>query len=97
MDNRIVKVDVPKKKIDSKLDDLLTVEVTVDDIYILDGQEYDFKTLNLEMLARISSVEVSNGQMKIIGDRMAHYEAVFKLMAFAQINGLDPVLAYTKK
>jgi biopolymer transport protein ExbD len=98
-DNRLAKVDVPKENSNESHagDELLTVEITVKDTYLFKGNEYSFEDLSPLLDAEMANRISSDRKIKIAGHKDARYESVFKLIAYAQINGVDPVLAYSKK
>jgi biopolymer transport protein ExbD len=100
MSSQPARVDVPKESVtDSPSTDevFMLVQVTVDDKYIIDDKEYLFSEISTQVDYRINTRSTSNRTLKIEGEKMAHYDPIFKLMALAQINGLEPVLAYTKQ
>ena len=100
MSNQNMHVDVPKDTED--LDPITkpttpTVVVTEDNMYVvMPGGNMDapraFEDIRGEVEATVE--EFGELKLKIEGHRKADYEAVFKVMAFAQVNGWDPVLAY---
>jgi biopolymer transport protein ExbD len=99
MSRQLARVDVPKESVtDSPSTDevFMLVQVTVDDKYIIDDKEYLFSEISTLFDHRINSRSISNRTLKTEGEKMAHYDPIFKLMALAKINGLEPVLAYMK-
>jgi len=101
MSNPQARVDVPK---DADLPPITertdpTVVITEDNMYVvLPGGSMDepraFEDIQGEAQAAVAASEEL--KLKIEGHRNADYEAVFKVLAMAQINGWDPVLAYQK-
>ena len=81
-----------------------TVVITEDNRYVvmkggdMIGGSMD-QPLEFEDIKEIAANAVNeSGEMKlkIEGHRKADYEAVFNVMALAQLNGWDPVLSYKK-
>ncbi|MDC3253071.1 biopolymer transporter ExbD [Crocinitomicaceae bacterium] len=101
MSNPQARVDVPK---DSDLPPITertdpTVVITEDNMYVvLPGGSMEeprtFEDIQGEAQAAVAASDEL--KLKIEGHRNADYEAVFKVLAMAQINGWDPVLAYQK-
>lgn len=101
MSNNTLKVDVPQ---DSELPQEInpttaTVIVTEDNLYVVDpGGDMDapreFEDIQADVQAAVDKSKEL--KLKIQGHRKANYEAVFKVMALAQLNGWDPVLAFKK-
>lgn len=96
--SRPIRVDVPEPiKDDSAANEMLmSVQVTADDTYTVDGEEYTIDQITALIEHRMNSGTTSNRKIKLEGDKMAHYEPFFKLLAMVQIKGLEPVLAYVK-
>lgn len=101
MSNPQAKVDVPKN---SELPPIMqptkaTVVITEDNLYVVfPGGNMDepraFEDIQGEAQAAVEGS--GEAKLKIEGHRKADYEAVFKVLAMAQINGWEPVLAYKK-
>lgn len=76
-----------------------TVIVTEDNRYVvMPGGDME-KPMEFEEIKNLAASAVeSSGKMKlkIAGHRNASYEAVFQVLALAQANSWDPVLAYDK-
>ncbi len=76
-----------------------TVIVTEDNRYVvMPGGDME-KPMEFEEIKNLAASAVeSSGKMKlkIAGHRNANYEAVFQVLALAQANSWDPVLAYDK-
>jgi len=76
-----------------------TVIVTEDNRYVvMPGGDME-KPMEFEEIKNLAAAAVeSSGKMKlkIAGHRNASYEAVFQVLALAQANSWDPVLAYDK-
>jgi biopolymer transport protein ExbD len=51
---------------------------------------------DIKEIAASAVAESGELKLKIAGHRNANYEAVFKVLALAQVNGWDPVLSYDK-
>jgi len=101
MSNPTARVDVPKQsdlppeviRVDP------TVIITEDNLYVvMPGGNMDepgaFEDIQGEVMAVVN--ESGEAKLKIEGHRKADYEAIFKVLAMAQIRGWDPVLAYQK-
>ena len=55
--------------------------------------------MEFEEIKELASTAVTNSgkmKLKIAGHKKASYEAVFNVLALAQANSWDPVLAYNK-
>ncbi|TNE77032.1 MAG: biopolymer transporter ExbD [Bacteroidetes bacterium] len=101
MSNQNTKVDVPQ---DSELPPIqdpttATVVITEDDGYIVFpggdmSNPREFEDIIPEAEAAVA--QYGQAKLKIEGHKNASYGAVFKVMALAQKNGWDPVLAYKK-
>ena len=74
----------------------MSIEITAEDIYKLDGETITLDELASKMEHLLESTDPSNKKVKIATDKMAHYETFFKVLAIIQENGLDPILAYSK-
>ncbi len=101
MSNQNTKVDVPK---DSELPSIqdpttATVVITEDDGYVVfPGGDMSNPREFEDIIGDAEAAVAKYGQakLKIEGHKNASYGAVFKVMAMAQKNGWDPVLAYKK-
>lgn len=101
MSNSTTKVDVPKgENLPTETDPTEPrVIITEDNLYVVfPGGDMDAPRQFEDIQAEAQAVVANSGklQLKIEGHRKADYEAVFKVLAMAQINGWDPVLAYEK-
>lgn len=76
-----------------------TVIITEDNRYVvLPGGDLE-KPMELDEIRELAASAVENSgelKLKIAGHRNANYEAVFNILALAQANSWDPVLAYDK-
>ena len=76
-----------------------TVVVTEDNQYVvMPGGDLD-KPMDFESMRSIAASKVEESgkaKLKIAGHKNASYEAVFQVLALAQANSWDPVLAYDK-
>ena len=93
-----VPIDLPEPEhlVYDNNDAELEIGVTAEDKYVL---EDDNKLYELEALIPIIDQEMSlkdpaNRKLKISGDKMAHYEAVFQLIALAKERGYAPILVF---
>mgnify|MGYP003572860701 CR=1 FL=1 len=101
MTNPTTRVDVPK---DSTLPSNpnpveATVVITESNLYVvLPGGDLNAPKQFEDIQAEAQAAVDNSGELKlkIEGHRKANYESVFKVMAMAQINGWDPVLAYQR-
>jgi len=75
------------------------VIITEDNKYIvMPGGDMD-KPMEFEEIRELAAAAVENSgkpKLKIAGHHKASYEAVFNVLALAQANSWDPVLAYDK-
>ncbi len=95
MANRNIPVDLPESKpVSTEL--FLTVKVTAEDKFLVDDKEYSNDELIELIDLKIENMGDSNKNMKIEGDKMAHYDAIFQLISIAKEKDLRPVLAYRK-
>ena len=102
MSNNTMTVDVPQ---DSDLptnsdNDLVSVVITEDNGYILKpGGDENAPRANFEdIVAELDAAMAASGELtlRIEGHRLADYEAVFKVMAYADRNAWSPSLAYKR-
>jgi biopolymer transport protein ExbD len=101
MSNPQAKVDVPEN---SKLPPITeptaaSVVITEDNLYVVfPGGDMNAPRQFEDIQAEASAAVANHGQnrLKIEGHKNADYEAVFNVLAMAQINGWEPVLAYKK-
>ncbi|MBI1837730.1 MAG: biopolymer transporter ExbD [Flavobacteriia bacterium] len=102
MSNNQTPIDLPK--VDSNppsSQDLVeaAVIITEDNKYVvLPGGDLK-NPMELDAVKNLAAEAVQNSgktKLKIAGHRKASYEAVFAIMALAQANNWDPVLAYDK-
>lgn len=96
--NTIMRVDLPKDPSPSVgPPNACTVVITMDDRYIIDGNELEFA----EIQPYIDDLKLNDpnfdSTLRIEGHRDARYEAVFKVMALCDKLGLKPALAYKAK
>lgn len=101
MSNNTTRVDVPEASdLPSEPDPVTpTVVVTEDNLYVVfPGGDMENPRQFEDIRAEAEAVVMESGEMKlkIEGHRKADYEAVFNVMALAQLNGWDPVLSYKK-
>lgn len=102
MSNQNTRVDVPETS--ENLPPIqdpteATVVVTEDNLYVVfPGGDMNNPRPFDEIRGDAEAAVVNSGKMKlkIEGHRKADYEAVFHVMALAQVNGWDPVLSYKK-
>lgn len=101
MSNPQAKVDVPEN---SKLPPIAdptaaSVVITEENLYVVfPGGDMNaprqFEDIQAEASAAVA--KYGKNRLKIEGHKNADYEAVFNVLAMAQINGWEPVLAYKK-
>jgi biopolymer transport protein ExbD len=101
MTNPTARVDVPEDSTLPPETDHVdpTVVITEDNLYYVlpGGSPEDLRQFeDIQAEAQAAVAESNKLKLKIEGHRKADYEAVFKVMAMAQINGWDPVLAYQR-
>ncbi len=97
--NQPVPLDLPTptEEIYPSNNEAISVIVTVDDQYIYNNLEYSFDELTRKIDDEISNTEDFNDNLKIEGDKMAHYESIFQLINFAKERELKPILVYKDK
>lgn len=102
MSNQQTRVEVPETTEDLKpVQDptTATVVVTEDNLYVVfPGGDLENPRPFEEIRGEAEAAVTNSGklQLKIEGHRKADYEAVFHVLALAQINGWDPVISYKK-
>ncbi len=102
MSNQNTRVDVPKTSEDLKPlknPTTATVIVTEDNQYVvMPGGDMENPRAFEDIRGEAEAAVANSGELKlkIEGHRKADYEAVFHVLALAQVNGWDPVLAYDK-
>ena len=102
MGNNQRRLDLPKASDDIPTDTQpvpATVMITKDNKYVVmpggdieNPMEFD----DIKELAAQAVINSKQLKLKIAGHREAQYEAVFKVLALAQANEWDPVIAYSK-
>ena len=102
MSNNNTPIDLPeaKEEIPTSPDPVdAAVIITEDNKYVvMPGGDLE-QPMEFEQIKELASAAVqSSGKMKlkIAGHKNASYEAVFNVLALAQANSWDPVLAYNK-
>jgi biopolymer transport protein ExbD len=100
--NNHTPVDLPKPSEDlSPVQDPVstTVVITKENQYFLSPGENPEQARTFEQIKGTVAAEVAKSgkmKLKIAGHKEASYEAVFNVLALAQANGWEPVLAYQK-
>jgi|TARA_R110000737_G_C14624079_1_gene494247 biopolymer transport protein ExbD len=102
MSNNQTPLDLPKSDESLKPDQnpvTATVMITQDNKYVvLPGGSLD-QPMEFDEIKELAAQAVMNSgefKLKVAGHREASYEAVFKVLALAQANEWDPVIAYNK-
>jgi biopolymer transport protein ExbD len=102
MSNNQTPLDLPKSDESLKPDQnpvTATVMITKDNKYVvLPGGSID-QPMECDEIKELAGQAVLNSgefKLKVAGHREASYEAVFKVLALAQANEWDPVIAYNK-
>ena len=102
MSNNNTPIDLPeaKEEIPKSPDPIAAaVIITEDNKYVvMPGGDLE-QPMEFDQIKELASAAVqSSGKMKlkIAGHKKASYEAVFNVLALAQANSWDPVLAYNK-
>ncbi len=99
----VIKMDLPKpaEKINPVNDKVIpTVVISKDNRYYILPSEKEKDLRSLEQVKdKIISEVNSSGQMKlkIAGHKDATYDAIFQVLAMAELNGWTPSLAYAKE
>ena len=102
MSNNQTPIDLPKPSDNIKPDTdpvPATVIITQDNKYYVTPGETVKDAREFEAIKEKVMTEVTNSnklKLKISGHKEANYEAVFNVLAMAQANGWEPVLAYKK-
>ena len=102
MSNNQTPIDLPKPNDDIKpVQDPVeaTVIITEDNKYFVMPGETEAQAREFEAIKKKVMDEVKRSgktKLKIAGHKAANYEAVFNVLAMAQANGWEPVLAYQK-
>ena len=102
MSNNQTPIDLPKPNDDIKpVQDPVeaTVIITEDNKYFVMPGETEAQAREFEAIKEKVMDEVTKSgktKLKIAGHKAANYEAVFNVLAMAQANGWEPVLAYKK-
>jgi len=102
MSNNQTPLDLPKSDDTLKPDQnpvTATVLITAQDKYVvLPGGSLE-KPMEFDEIKELAAQAVLNSgefKLKVAGHKDASYEAVFKVLAMAQANEWDPVIAYNK-
>ena len=102
MANNQTPIDLPKPE-----ENLPTVQdpveamvvITEDNRYVVMPGGDISNPMDFDEIKEITGAAVAKSQklkLKVAGHRKASYEAIFNVLALAQANGWDPVLAYDK-
>ena len=102
MANNQTPIDLPKPE-----ENLPTVQdpveamvvITKDNRYVVMPGGDMSNPMDFDEIKEITGAAVAKSQklkLKVAGHRKASYEAIFNVLALAQANGWDPVLAYDK-
>ncbi len=100
--NNHTPVDLPKPSENlSPVQDPVTttIIITEENKYFLSQTEKLEDARDFDLIKEKISKEVNDSgklKLKIAGHKKADYEAVFQILALAQANGWEPVLAYQK-
>ena len=100
--NNHTPVDLPKPSENlSPVQDPVTTTIVITDEnkYFLSQTEKMEDARDFDLIKDKISKEVNDSgklKLKIAGHKKADYEAVFQILALAQANGWEPVLAYQK-
>lgn len=96
MTSEPIPVDLPEPEHHSNYgeDPSVTVNVTAEDEYMLNDTIYPYEELEPKLLLATENGEGPRHKLKIAGDKMAHYEAVFRLIAFSKENEISPILVF---
>ncbi|MDD2983115.1 MAG: biopolymer transporter ExbD [Crocinitomicaceae bacterium] len=100
--NNHTPVDLPKpsENLKSVQDPVTTtIVITDENKYFLSQTEKLEDARDFDLIKDKISKEVNDSgklKLKIAGHKKADYEAVFQILALAQANGWEPVLAYQK-
>lgn len=100
--NNHTPVDLPKPSENlSPVQDPVTttIIITEENKYFLSQTEKPEDARDFDLIKEKISKEVNDSgklKLKIAGHKKADYEAVFQILALAQANGWEPVLAYQK-
>lgn len=76
-----------------------TIIITEENKYFLSQTEKPEDARDFDLIKEKIAKEVNDSgklKLKIAGHKKADYEAVFQILALAQANGWEPVLAYQK-
>ncbi len=100
--NNHTPVDLPKPSENlSPVQDPVTttIIITEENKYFLSQTEKEEDARDFDLIKDKIAKEVNDSgklKLKIAGHKKADYEAVFQILALAQANGWEPVLAYQK-
>ncbi|UKN03213.1 biopolymer transporter ExbD [Paracrocinitomix mangrovi] len=91
-----VPVDLPKKSDlpPSSLNPSVVVGVTPNSLYYIEGSEEEYTFEEIVPILDSKMDEQTDKTLKVSGDRIANYEAVFNIIALAKQRDWKPVLAY---
>lgn len=100
--NMTTPIDLPEMKDEPESaesnENQLTAIIFENNKYGFDDDEtqYTFEEYKEALREKMEYSPFKIKKLKIDGHRLAHYESVFKILAFCQANDLNPVLAYDK-
>ncbi|TNE55578.1 MAG: biopolymer transporter ExbD [Bacteroidetes bacterium] len=102
MSNNQTPIDLPKPDDDIKpVQDPVTPTVVINEqnaYFVMPGEDASQARAFEDIKAKVQQEVENSGKpkLKIAGHRKASYEAIFNVLALAQANGWEPVLAYDK-
>ncbi|MBD3635976.1 MAG: biopolymer transporter ExbD [Crocinitomicaceae bacterium] len=73
----------------------LVVGVTANSTYVLEHSDQEYEMAELIPVLDAKMAEQTEKSIKISGDKVANYEAIFQLVALAKQREWKPVLAFT--
>lgn len=97
----VLPVDLPKNDTElvSPSDSVETLEIGVnaDNFYFFEegGETFEYSEVIPELNNRMDSGLYQPNKLKISGDKRAHYESIFNLIALAKQNNWNPILTYS--
>ena len=80
-----------------KADSILEIGVSSKDTYLYNNSEYSLEEITPIITGIMHSIAPSERKLKISGDKMAHFEAVFALLTLGKKNRYNPILNFSSE
>lgn len=87
-------LNLPKPAKPESDDAILTIQVNANDQYVYEEKEYSLDEITSIINRIMKPKESHTKELRINGDKKAHYEAIFALITFARTRDIKPILVF---